>query len=401
MPSMVETDIAILGGGVTGLWLLNRLRQLGFSAILLESAVLGGGQTHKSQGIIHGGMKFALQGSLNAASQTIADMPAVWKQCLQGKGDIDLTHVPILSQQQYLWSTGKLASKITGFFANVALQGRVSEVAPAEYPAVFQNPQFKGLVYALDEIAIDVHALIRELVKPHQDVIFKIDPLHEDQLQFDAAGRLISLEVQALPNKVTKIKAQKYIFVAGAGNELILKKWQQEKLTMQRRPLHMVVVKTDFDYPVFAHCFGMGATPRITITTHHAQDGKSVWYLGGQIAEDGVKRNADEQTALAKKELQELFPWLDFSAARFASFFIDRAEPTQPGGKRPDGAYMKHIENTIVAWPTKLALAPQLAEEIISALQHEHLQPGTFDARALRAFPMPALAKPIWDELLC
>lgn len=400
MPKMVEADIAVFGGGVAGLWLLNRLRQQGFSAILLELATLGGGQTHKSQGIIHGGMKFALQGALNSASQTIADMPTVWKQCLQGKGEIDLTQVPILSHHQYLWSTGKLTSKLAGFFSSIALQGRVLALKPTEYPAVFQNKQFKGLVYALDEIAIDVHALIRELAKPNQDVIFKIDALAEHQLQFDADGRLTSLTVQ-VSGEAVQIKAQKYIFAAGEGNELVVKKWQQEKLATQRRPLHMVVLKTDFNYSVFAHCLGMGSTPRITITTHQAQDGKSVWYLGGQIAEEGMKRSSAEQTALAKKELQELFPWLDFSTARCASFFVDRAEVAQPGGKRPDGAYMKNRENTIVAWPTKLALAPQLAEEIVSTLQQEHLQAGVFDVSALLPLPKPALAKPIWDELLC
>ncbi len=55
MQKIVETDVAIIGGGIAGLWLLNRLRQLGFATILLESGTLGGGQTNKAQGIIHVG----------------------------------------------------------------------------------------------------------------------------------------------------------------------------------------------------------------------------------------------------------------------------------------------------------------------------------------------------------
>lgn len=400
MQKIVETDITIVGGGIAGLWLLNRLRQLGYSTLLLESATLGGGQTNKSQGIIHGGMKYALQGKLTNASQTIADMPSVWRDCLSGKGEIDLTQVPILSPCQYLWSTGKLGGKIAGFFANVAMQGRVEALQPHAYPAVFQTPQFKGLVYSLDEMAIDVNVLIRELAKPHQDVIFKMDPLREDNLILDEKGRLTALEVHVGSGEALQIKSQKTIFTAGSGNEIVLQKLQRKDFAMQRRPLHMVVVKCDFDYPVFAHCFGMSSTPRITITTHKANDGKSIWYLGGQIAEEGVKYNEAEQNAIAKKELAELFPWLDFSHAKFASFHVDRAELAQPGGKRPDGAEMREVENMIIAWPTKLALAPKLADDIIACLQRENIQHGMTDIRALRAFPMPSLAKPIWDELL-
>ncbi len=126
MKKDVVADIAIIGGGVAGLWLLNHLRQQGFSAILLESKTLGGGQTHKSQGIIHGGMKYALQGTMTSAARAIADMPATWQACLTGSGSIDLTNVPVLSKHQYLWTTGSLTSKIAGFFAGVALKSQVN-----------------------------------------------------------------------------------------------------------------------------------------------------------------------------------------------------------------------------------------------------------------------------------
>jgi glycine/D-amino acid oxidase-like deaminating enzyme len=400
MHNVVETDIAILGGGIAGLWLLNRLRQLGFGAILLESNTLGGGQTHKAQGIIHGGTKYALQGTLTEAAAAIADMPRVWQLCLEGKGVIDLSNVPILSPYQYLFSTNKLAGKLAGFFATMALQGKVTPLESAAYPLVFQHPTFKGLVYALEEMAIDLHALIRELVKPNQDVIFKINPMQETELQVDVNSRLISLEVKVAQSDPIQIKAKKYIFTAGSGNEILLKKISHPALAMQRRPLHMVVVKTDFTYPVFAHCLGIGATPRITITTHKAHDGKIIWYLGGQIAEEGVQYDSAKQTSIAKQELIALFPWLDFSNARFASFLVDRAEPMQPGGKRPDGAYLKEIENSIIAWPTKLAFAPKLADDIIHCLMQSNIKEGVLDTRALREFPMPPLATPIWDELL-
>src|SRR5579862_6441193 len=137
MKPEIETDIAIIGGGVAGLWLLNQLRQLGFSVILLESNSLGGEQTHKAQGIIHGGMKYALQGMLTQSATAVSAMPQIWNACFQGSGDIDLTRVPILSTVHHLWSTQSLGSKLAGFFAGLAFAGTVTPIEKEAYPALF------------------------------------------------------------------------------------------------------------------------------------------------------------------------------------------------------------------------------------------------------------------------
>ena len=59
MSESLSTDVLIVGGGVAGLWLNARLRRLGYSTLLVDKGVLGGGQSAKSQGIIHGGTKYA------------------------------------------------------------------------------------------------------------------------------------------------------------------------------------------------------------------------------------------------------------------------------------------------------------------------------------------------------
>lgn len=400
MKKHAAADIVIFGGGVAGLWLLNRLRQSGFSAILLESGSLGGGQTHKAQGIIHGGMKYALQGTLTSDAYAMKDMPTIWSQCLQGKGEIDLSHVSVLSTQHFLWSQHKFAAKLAGFFANLAFTNKVESLPKENYPTIFQHPEFKGEVFAVDEVVIDVSLLIRELVKANQDVIFKIEPLCEQELKFDDQGKLLSATVY-MAGKSLEISAQHFVFTAGAGNEIILQKINSSEIAMQRRPLHMVLVKTPFHYPLYAHCLGFGPRPRITITTHQTQDGNYVWYLGGQLAEDGITRNSHAQIKAAKDELQSLFPWVDFSGAEFASFLIDRAEPLQKSGFKPETFYTKTVQNMTVAWPTKLALAPKLAREILEQIHSSHIQPKIFDTRELRAWPIPPLARPIWEDMFC
>lgn len=400
MKKTAAADMVIFGGGIAGLWVLNRLRQLGFSVLLFESNALGGGQTHKAQGIIHGGTKYALQGVLTKEAEAIADMPHVWRECLKGTGEIDLSQVTVLSNQQYLFAPHQFTAKLTGFFASMALSSAVKSLSRDEFPAVFKHTAFKGNIFSLDEMVIDVAALIRELVKANQDAIFMVEPFSDEELKFDDQGKLISATVY-MSGKSVEVSAQQFIFAAGVGNEVILKRLKSKEVAMQRRPLHMVLVKTPFDYPLYAHCLGLGSRPRLTITTHRTHDHHTIWYLGGLLAEEGVNRSVDEQIKAAQLELSSLFPWLDFSAAEFSTLAVDRAEPLQKGFLKPETAYTKMIENMIIAWPTKLALAPKLANDIVKHIKNLDLSPHLFDTRELRAWPIPPMAIPIWEDAFC
>jgi glycerol-3-phosphate dehydrogenase len=372
----VTCDIVIFGGGIAGLWALNRLRTLGYEAILLETQALGSGQTIKSQGIIHGGIKYALSGFLTGSANTIESMPQRWQAALRGTGEINLSTVNILSEEQLLFSTGSLSSEIASFFASKALNSRVQKLATPHYPPILKNSAFRGHAYRLSEIVLDTASLIETLAKPHTDHIFKVNPDSGYNLIYDKNNppNVVSLKIFS-ESETVELKAKRYLLTAGEGNEafgLNMPKAPQ----MQRRPLHMTMVELPSPSPFFAHCIDNGTTPRITITTHTRQDGKSVWYLGGQLAENGATRSETEQIAAAKKELNTLFPWLDLSTATWASFFVNRAEPKQPDGKRPENSFVETHGNVITAWPTKLALAPVLADQIIDQLQQQNIQPS-------------------------
>lgn len=400
MNSVAAADVVIFGGGVAGLWLLNCLRKTGLSAILFESNALGGGQTNKSQGIIHGGMKYALQGVLTNEAQGMFALPDYWRDCLAGIGDIDLAQVPVLSSQQYLFAPSKFTAKITGFLASSTLESKVNALSRTDYPGVFNHPSFKGEVYALNEMVIDVPSLIRELVKENQDAVYKIEPLSENELRFDADGKLICATVY-LNGKAIDVSAQQFVFTAGAGNDVLIRRLPTDEVAMQRRPLHMVLVKTPFNYPLYAHCLGMSKRPRMTITTHYTHDGSPVWYLGGAIAENGIDLPSAQQIQATRKELRALFPWLDFTNAEFATLMVDRAEPKQQGGLKPASYYIKTIQNMVIAWPTKLALAPPLANDIMQHFKTQQITRQFLDVRELRAWPMPPLATPVWEEAFC
>ncbi|WP_323113381.1 NAD(P)/FAD-dependent oxidoreductase [Pseudomonas guariconensis] len=390
MPSAISTDVLIVGAGVAGLWLNARLRRLGYSTVLVERASLGGEQTIKSQGIIHGGTKYALHGALTGASEAIADMPRRWREALAGDGELDLGHTRILSEAHYLWSPGTLAGNLTSFFASKAVRGRVDQVKGDQLPPALQDRAFKGKVYRLAELVIDVPSLLANLAELAGDSLLageRIAPLKEGE-------ELVGLRVDD-----REIRAQRIVLSAGAGTEALLQSLGLSQPAMQRRPLHMVMAKGPNLKPLYAHCLGGGPKPRVTVTTHPAADGQWVWYLGGDLAEaEGVAREPAAQIAAAQKEIAGLLPWVDQSQLHWATLRVERAEPAQSGLVRPDNAFLADQQRLLVGWPTKLALAPDFTDRVLASLDRDGIRPSA--QPNLADLPRPALGVPAWEQLL-
>ena len=390
MSQALSTDVLIVGGGIAGLWLNARLRQQGFATVLLERGSLGGGQSLKSQGIIHGGAKYALHGALTGASEAIADMPRRWREALAGNGELDLSGVRILSDAHYLWSPGTLAGNLTSFFASKAVRGRVDQVKGDQLPPALQHPKFKGKVYRLAELVLDVPSLIARLAELAGDSLLAAERIESLQDNGELCGLIVDGR---------EIRAQRVVLSAGAGNAELLAALGIEQPAQQLRPLHMVLAKGPALKPLYAHCLGGGPKPRVTVTTHPAADGQWVWYLGGDLAEaDGVARDEAAQIQAAQKEMAALLPWVDQRQTRWATLRVDRAEPAQSGLVRPDNAFLAEQQRLLVGWPTKLALAPDFADRVLAALQHDGVQPLSHTPRP--ELPRPALGQPVWEALL-
>ncbi|NRH27900.1 FAD-dependent oxidoreductase [Pseudomonas sp. MS19] len=389
MSQALSTDVLIVGGGIAGLWLNARLRREGYATLLLENATLGGGQSVASQGIIHGGAKYALHGALTGASEAIADMPRRWREAIAGNGEIDLSGVRLLSDAHYLWSPGSLAGNLTSFFASKAVRGRVDQVKGDQLPPALQDRKFKGKVYRLAELVLDVPSLITRLAELSANSLLAckvIEPLHENQ-------QLVGLRVDG-----REIRAQRIVLSAGSGTAELLTALGLSKPEQQLRPLHMVLAKGPSLKPLYAHCLGGGPKPRVTVTTHPCSDGEWVWYMGGDIAEaSGVARSPEEQIQAAQTEIASLLPWIDLSTAKWATFRVDRAEPAQSSLMRPDNAFLADEGTLIVGWPTKLALAPDFADRVMASLKRDAIVPA--EHPALPVLKQPEVAQPIWEHM--
>ena len=384
----VNVDVLIIGGGIAGLWTLARLKQDGYKAVLLESEALGAGQTRYAQGIIHGGTKYALTGKLTASSEAVADMPARWRACHEGKGDVDLSRARLLSDTHYLWSTSSISSRVSGFFASKVMRGRTSELDAGARPEVFRHKDFRGRVYALDEPVFDTLSVVHALAEPLIDSILVVNGSsfqHTDH----------SLSVETPEGQRFEFNYQKLVLMAGQGNENLLSLLKQAQPEMQLRPLKMVIVRGALPGMVYAHCMAASINPRITITSHLDKQGDIVWYLGGQLAEEGGSRTDEEQLEKAGTDLAELFPWVDLSQTQWAILDIDRAE-VKLGGKRPDTFFAEQCEDVITAWPTKMALSPLLAEQVLDMV--ESAARVRTDDKVLPSWPEAVYTELPWCE---
>ena len=83
--TQIRYDAVILGGGVAALWTANALKGAGRSVLILTNSALGEGQSLAAQGVIHGGLKYAVGGKLTDSSEALAAMPARWLAAMRGE----------------------------------------------------------------------------------------------------------------------------------------------------------------------------------------------------------------------------------------------------------------------------------------------------------------------------
>lgn len=398
-----HVDVVIIGAGIAGLWLTHRLQAAGRGVLLLESDRIGCGQTVASQGIIHGGTKYALTNRLTGASESISAMPARWKDAIAGTGEIDLSKVNVLSDCQHLWSQDSLPSRITTFFAASVMKNRVRSLPRARFPALLAQKEFRGSVYQIDEIVLDVPSLLAQLARTSIARILKVE---RDALSIEAPAAATSgaeMLIRSAPSqgaKPLRIRASAVVCTAGGGSQAVLKRLDAGAASLQRRPLHMVLARGPIEHPIFGHCLGAGPRPRLTVTSHQwDQDPQQrIWYLGGELAESGVNRSRIEQIDAARREIAALFPWVDSAALQWDAFRIDRVEGSQQHQTRPDRPVIRQVGPVLFAWPTKLAFAPLLADELIARIDQIAPQPSCGDLEAILDWPPPEVAVPPWKE---
>jgi hypothetical protein len=192
----------------------------------------------------------------------------------------------------------------------------------------------------------------------------------------------------------TVLKPRSIVLTAGEGNADLLRKAGIDGDSMQRRPLAMVLLKGTLP-PLFGHCI-VGGKTQLTVTTPV----EGLWQVGGEIAERLAHEPQDDavrRTALT--EIRRRLPALDLTRAEIAVYRAVRAEARTAAERRPSGVHVGRVApRIIVAWPTKLSLAPVLAEEVFAMVSKDLEQPGGYSEDGLPSWPTPPVARYPWEE---
>jgi L-2-hydroxyglutarate oxidase LhgO len=392
MNHIFKTDIILFGGGIAGLWLLNRLKKEGYSVILLENEKIGGTQTIHSQGVIHSGFKYQNHPEIVAK---LKEMQREWTEALQGRGGVDLSKTKVSAQHQHYW-TQNVA--VNADFYDKLVGNDFKKLSKKDFPSLLQHSNYTGKVFEAAEMILDMPSLIQNLYDNYANFIFKIN--QKTDFCFDEKGVLKSLTLQ----NGDSIEAQFFIFTAGAGNESLVNELKIKQLCyksmqkMQKRPLHQVVIYKQ-DLPDFnGVCVSpeLNAFTPVIITTHYTENKQKIWNLGGDIATKGVERSEKEQILFAKSEMNRLLPNINWSNARWATYRVDRAEPLQSEVILPTDVCVDVCMNAIQIFPVKFALMPDVAHKVLTIFNQ--LKMNAIHDFKIPNLNKPDLMKPVWGK---
>jgi glycine/D-amino acid oxidase-like deaminating enzyme len=387
MSDFLNVDIAIVGGGIAGLWLLSHLRARGYGVLLIEGGRLGQGQTILSQGIIHGSSGYTLIQADDGTIRVVSNTPATWRECLAGTGELDLSGVRQLTQQQYLWIP---TPRLPGLLGRLTNRFRRNPAASAtegdHYLAMLSRLGLSGSIYRLDEPVLDVASLLQTLADAWRDAIV----LNQEFVVLASDG---TITLRAPDQEPVIVRPSWCVFTAGISNTASV--WAP----VQVRTLHMVMVRGQhLPDSLYAHCLGDKPVPRLTITSHRAANGAIVWYLGGRLAEEGSRRRSEHQIRETRRELARLLPALDLADTEFTTLRTRRAEVLPTNRKLTGKPGIFQTGKVIVAWPVSLTMAPLLAEAVVKRLERGGLRPNAAHLERLADWPRPQVAAYPWDD---
>ena len=364
-------DLAVIGGGIAGLWILDAAVRAGRNAILIEAFELGRGQSVAAQGIIHGGLKYTLRERDLDAAGAIAEMPGFWRdrhESNDGRGP-DLRAARMSAPCTWMWRTDSLASRLGMLGAKAALRTRPETISEAERPRLLRNAS--GAVLRVAEPVFDTRSVLAAIADAHPGRIFGVDG--PEGLEFASTGGRVERMILRSGDAEVAIRPAAVVLAAGVGNEGLRTRLGLDVEVAQRRPLHMGLVRGRTLPEFHGHCVD-GNKTRVTITSGRDEAGRIVWQLGGDLAERGVERDDAAQRRAAYRELRGVLPGLDLDAIEdleWSSYRVDRAERRTRAGLRPDDAEVisLHDGRLVTAWPTKWALAPRLAASVLEVTE--------------------------------
>lgn len=354
---MATVDVLVVGGGVQGLLALRRLVAAGYSAVLVESGLLGGRQSGHAHGLLHRGyhsQDAAWIARLNKAAP-------FWDAMRRANG----LHVEASSGLVGFASAGSRDRWFAGWQApNVALPFQGVGTPAAIAPSV-------PLYYArTPEYAINCADLLRRVASPLAAHIGRV----RSTMTFELSGSAIRRVNVTAPNgRRLAIQPRSVVFAAGGGNAELVRRLGGprtpgvEKLQSDSAGWMIVLRGPARELPTTSAFFP--ESNRLTIVSR--RDGAdNVWLIDGSgpnLEGEWIATIAGHLRRLTARPLRS-------SALRWGVYPAPKYEPA---GHRVEGEGVESFgfSNLAVAWPVKLTLAPLGADDLLANVRNTVPQP--------------------------
>ena len=390
----MRLDAVIFGGGAAGLWLLDRLSRDGHHVVLLESRGLGAGDTVGSQAILHVGRSSAASNPANRAVKPLRELPNLWRDALLGRIAPNLTRTRLRSECCYLWQTESLGPQIAVVGSRLAARSDSEALADDERPAALA--EVAGPVRRLPEQVICPASFLADLADQYCDRILQIDAERGLRFRLNSPGEVDAIQLTSpTDGRTLELKPRQVIFTAGSDNARLRELVGLSVDALPLRPLHMVLARGNLP-ELNGHCVE-GAKTIVTVTSDIDDDGRTVWQIGGQLAEHGFKMKPHSQTERVREELTRILPRLDLRKIEWSTYRLDRAEGETSNNTRREAVQVFCAGNVTTGCPTKLVLAPVLAAEIADRASSPYIT-TPFDSTPLADWPRPETASLPWNE---
>ncbi|OGN25686.1 MAG: hypothetical protein A3B17_02170 [Candidatus Yanofskybacteria bacterium RIFCSPLOWO2_01_FULL_45_72] len=348
----ITLDVLIVGGGIAGLWLLDECRRSGYDVLLLESKALGSGQTIASQGILHGGLKYSLARASNGFINNIKKMPPIWQACLSGLREPNISSVRLRGKYCCMWTANSFLSRISQIGVQIGFSSVTAFMAKDERPIPLRD--CPGKILRVDEQIIDPKSLLAVLAKRNLKTI-----IHAPSFNF--SSELVTIYHPENGDRVL-FKPKIIIFAAGKSNSLLRKIHGLDSSIMVCKPLPILVVSGNLP-ELNGYCIDF-VKARAIITTQRTNANHAVWQVASETA---MQKSEGNFINYAWQELRSALPGFKWPDITLSTYTSNRAE-IMTGGVRVNNSYALRDGNIITAWPTKLVLAPYLAEQVLKML---------------------------------
>ncbi len=388
----MRLDAVIFGGGATGLWLLDRLSRDGHHVVLLESRGLGAGDTVGSQAILHVGRTSLANGLAGQAAKPLRELPSQWRDALLGRIAPNLTRTRLRAECCYLWqveSPGPQSSRVRPADSTLP-----TPLAADERPAALA--EVVGPVSRLPEQVICPASFLADLADQYRDRLLQIDAGRGLRFRLNSPGEVDAIQLTSpTDGSRLELKPRQVIFTAGSDNARLRELVGLSVTALPSRPLHMVLARGNLP-ELNGHCVE-GTRTIVTVTSDIDDDGRTVWQIGGPLAEHGSKLEPHAQTERVRAELARILPRLDVRQIEWSTYGLDRAEGDPSHSSRRESVQVFCAGNVTTGCPTKLVLAPILAAEIADRASSPYIT-APFDSTPLADWPRPETAPLPWNE---